>query len=240
MDPTQILQSATTFLQIYGYWIFAAVGFAEFAGLPLASSAVLVAGGSLAAGGGISYPAVVLAAAAGALLADLGWYGLARWQGRRAVDLACGLTSHPNACVLGVHRQIQTVGVPYLLVAKFLPGTANLVAPAAGLARLPVGSFVPGVGIALTGWAALYTGIGWIFREQVEAVLSAMFDYLPRAAAVALVLVVVAVVWRWHRVRHHRTAHGDAGSGGEGPSDRDPDGDATEARGADRSGTDAG
>lgn len=214
MDAAHALDVLVGFLDGYGYWIFAGVGFAEFAGAPLASSAVLVAAGALAAGGGLSFPGVVAAAAAGALVADALWFALGRWQGHRALALACGLTSNPGACVLEVRRRLELLGSPYVLVAKFLPGTANLVAPAAGLARLPAGVFLPNAALALTGWAALYTGLGWIFSAEVEAVIAVLLGYLPWVAAGALALVLGAGAWRWIRVRRHATAHG-TGRGGD-------------------------
>ena len=117
------MDSLLGFLESYGYWLFLAVGFAEYAGLPIASVPVLIAGGALASSGGLSLPAVAASAAAGGLLADAAWYGLARWKGERLVGVACGLSSNPRACVVGVERSVERLGSRYILSAKFLPIT---------------------------------------------------------------------------------------------------------------------
>lgn len=203
------LATATAFLDAHGYWLAFFVGFAEFAGLPLASGAVLVAAGALAAGGDLHAPLVAAAAAAGGFLADTGWYFLGRWKGQAVVNSACGLTSNPGACINQVSRDLQVMGSRFVFVAKFFPGTANLLAPAAGIAGLEPRTFLPRVAVALLAWAGLYTGLGRLFEGEVRTALDWVLGYGPWAAVIVLALVVGAAVWRGVRIWRHRRLHGD-------------------------------
>ena len=205
------LATATTFLDAHGYWLAFFVGFAEFAGLPLASGAALVTAGALAAGGPLNPLLVASAAAAGGFLADSGWYFLARWKGHVVVDSACGLTSNPGACIAEVCRNLQVTGRRMVLVAKFFPGTANLLAPAAGIAGLEPRTFLPRIAVALLAWAGLYTGLGRLFAGEVRTALEWVLGYGPWAAAVVLGLIVGAAAWRALRIRRHRRLHGEPG-----------------------------
>ncbi len=122
------METARVLLEGYGYWLLLGVGFAEFAGLPIASVPVLIVAGAAAAEGAISLPAAALAAALGGLLADTAWYSLSRWRGQRLVDTVCNLSSNPKSCVLTIANRLEKVGSVYVLPSKFVPGTGNLAA----------------------------------------------------------------------------------------------------------------
>ncbi len=87
------------FLSSYGYWVFFAVGFAEFVGVPIVSVPVLIAGGASVASGTLGFWPMVLSVAAGGWLADLGWYSIGRRRGSWLIDVTCVLSSNPRACV---------------------------------------------------------------------------------------------------------------------------------------------
>ncbi len=90
------MENLDTFLSSYGYWVFFAVGFVEFVGVPIVSVPVLIVGGAMVASGTLGFWAVVLSVAAGGWLADLGWYSVGRRQGPWLIDVACGLSSNPR------------------------------------------------------------------------------------------------------------------------------------------------
>lgn len=217
------METLTTFLEQHGYWLVAGVGFAEYAGLPIASVPVLVAAGALAAEAGIHPIGIAVVAAAGGLVADGAWFGIARWQGARIVGSACGLTSNPNACVIGVRNRVERLGPRYILTAKFVPGAGNLIAPGAGLARIGASRFLALDAIALMLWATLYVTLGVVFSEQVEAVVAIVAGYARWALIAAVVVVVAAGAWRVVRARGHDHRHDHRGDGdgeGEGTADR--------------------
>ncbi len=201
------METVLLLLESYGYWLLLAVGFAEFAGAPIASVPVLVVAGAAAAGGGPGLPVIILAAATGGLVADFGWFSISRWRGRRLVDMVCGLTSNPNACVLVVVRKLETVGPLYILPSKFMPGTANLIAASAGLAGIGRTVFVAADSVALLIWATAYSGLGYLFTDRVAGALDWAVGFTGTAAAAAAMLILAALIWRFVRLRRHREAH---------------------------------
>ena len=200
------MENLDAFLSSYGYWVFFAVGFAEFIGVPIVSVPVLIGGGAMVASGTLGFWEVVVSVAVGGWLADLGWYSLGRRQGPWLIDVACGLSSNPTACVLRVKNRLSRMGTPYILLAKMLPGSGNLIAVAAGLAGFGVLPFILADGAALTLWAAIYAGTGWIFSDQVTPAIEWALTY-NRVAVVVLTLIVLAAAWRLRKVRSHQKGH---------------------------------
>jgi membrane protein DedA with SNARE-associated domain len=198
------------FLDAYGPWLFLGLGFAEFAGLPIATVPLLVAAGGLAVTGMGPHPVVVAGLAAlGAWVADAGWYGLGRARGGRLIDVACGLSSNPNTCIVGVCGRLERVGPGYIAISKFIPGVGNLIASAAGIARYPAARFLELDAAAVLVWAAAWVGLGAVFSGPVEAAVRMVVRYAGVAAVAALALIVLAVVWRFVRARLHGSHEGD-------------------------------
>jgi len=191
----------------WGYLVFFVLGFAEFVGVPIASVPFMVMAGALAASSSLSLPLVPLSVTAGALLADAIWYWAGRSRGKWMVDAACGLSSNPLACVLKVQKNLLKIGPRYILAAKFTPGAANLIAPAAGLAQLPPGRFFPMAGVALLLWSTLITGLGWAFSGQVELVILLILHFSQTVGVAILLLILTAGLWRIQKVRRHKGTH---------------------------------
>ena len=200
------LEYFDAFLSSYGYWVFFAVGFAEFVGVPIVSLPVLIGEGAMVASGTLGFGGVVVSVAAGGWLADLGWYSIGRRQGPWLIDVACGLSSNPMACVSTVTNRLTRLGTPYILLAKMLPGAGNLIAVAAGLAGFGTLPFILADGASLILWAAIYTGTGWIFADHVTAAIEWALTY-NRVVVVLLMLIVLAAAWRLWKVRFHQEAH---------------------------------
>jgi membrane protein DedA with SNARE-associated domain len=194
-------------LNQYGYVLLFVVGFLEYAGAPIASVPVLIVAGALSAAGGPPVPGIVLAVALGGLAGDLLWYGIARRRGQGVIDLVCGLSSNPTACIFAVQERLNRVGAGFLLPAKLLPGVGNLVAAAAGFARLRLRTFVLMDGVGLLAWATVYSMLGWLFSAQVEAVVESATGFTVWIAMTAAALIVGAGAWRVAKVRMHRAGH---------------------------------
>lgn len=202
-------------LDSYGYLLLFAIGFLEFIGLPTASTFFLVVAGALAAGGAFNFAGVIASIVSGGFLADLCWYGLARTHGERLVGFLCGLAANPSVCVLDVTRRMRDLGGVYLVFGKFVPGASNLVAPAAGLALLPLGIFAAVDVLGLLLWATVYTGIGWVFAEKVEVALSFLREQLPVVLIGAACLFFGTTAWKVTKARRHAAAHRDVRNPGD-------------------------
>jgi membrane protein DedA with SNARE-associated domain len=183
------------------------VGFAEYVGVPIASVPVLIAAGGIARIGGLSMPPVILAVVLGALCADALWYGLARWKGERLVTAACSLSANPRVCIGNVESRVTRLGAPYIITAKFVPGVGNLIAPAAGFGGIPVVRFLMLDFVALLLWANVYSGIGWIFSNQVESLIILAESYTRWLLIVVILLVGLGGSYRYLKIRLHAAAH---------------------------------
>lgn len=174
---------------------------ADAAGLPLPSFPLLLVTGALAAQGGPSVGAVLAAALAGALAADLAWYALGRVQGRRLLATLCRISLSPDSCV----RQTETIYLRYgaksLLVAKFIPGFAVIAASMAGQMRIPLRTFllIDALGILL--WSGAWVGAGVLAGPLVHDMVALIQAYGRLGAAVVLVALAVFIAWKWRQRR---------------------------------------
>ena len=208
-----------TFLSTYGYGALFLLGIAEFGALPVATVPVLLATGALAAMGTLSAGGVVLAVAGGGLVADMIWLTVARWRGRSIVKVACGLSSNPKTCVLMVCEKISKFGAPYIVLGKFIPGTAAMLAAAAGLAGVSHVRFVVIDAAALLLWASTYTALGWVFASEIETVLLWATSHARLVVGLAISGIVLAMLARRAKAKLHQRLHPGSDSNPRG-SDR--------------------
>lgn len=194
-------------LDSYGPLLLFGLGFAEYAGAPIASVPFLVAAGALSGTVGVGLPTIVALAATGGLAADGLWYGLARWKGSGLVGAACALSSNRGSCITSVEARVARLGAPYILAAKFIPGAGNLVAPAAGFGGYPVFRFLALDAVALLGWATAYAALGRVFTPQVEAVIVVTERYTAWVLVLGAALVVAGGAYRILKSRGHAHGH---------------------------------
>src|SRR5579871_3135040 len=91
----------------------------EQGGLPLPAWPLLIVTGALAfSGAGLLPP--LLAAAAGSLIADAGWYWAGAKWGRKVLASVCRISLSPDSCVRQTERVFERVGPKALLFVKFL------------------------------------------------------------------------------------------------------------------------
>jgi len=197
------MDALLSFLEAHGYLTLFLLGFAEFAGLPVAAVPIVLAAGALAGSGVIDPVLVALCVAAGGLLADTAWYSLARWRGSALVDSACGLSANPRVCVLGVGARIERMGAPYLLAGKFIPGVSGMLAAAAGFARMGRRRFLFWDLLALSLWAGTYTGLGWILADDIGPLIAWAADHGDLVLALVALLVGAAGLARLLKLRGH-------------------------------------
>jgi len=177
----------------------------------VASVPFLVAAGALASTGGISLGLAVVAVVAGGFLADLAWFAVGRYRGDSVLDLACGLSARPDACVLKVSDRISGMGAPYIVIGKFIPGIAALLATAAGLSEIGRVRFVVVDALALTLWALTYTVLGWFFSDALLPVIDWITTHLGIVGAVILGGIVLGALGRVMKIRKHVALHGVRG-----------------------------
>ena len=160
------------FLIQHGYVLLFVWVLAEQIGLPLPAIPLLLAAGALAGSGRMDLTLALGLAVIAALVGDLVWYYLGRYRGSRVLKLLCRISLEPDSCVRRTENMFARQGAQALLIAKFIPGL-NTAAPAlAGIFRMSVPRFLLFDGLGAFLWVATFTGLGFIFTDQLERIAS--------------------------------------------------------------------
>ena len=150
-----------------GLTVVCAASFLESLGAPLPAFPVLLLAGSIAAEHRFSAVSLVVASACGFWIGDLIWYALGRIQGRRVLGLLCRLSLNPDACVGRAERRFRRRPAMTVAAAKFIPGFSLMVAPLAGILRMPPVQFAAIDGAASMAWSAAGVMSGVVYGRRV-------------------------------------------------------------------------
>jgi membrane protein DedA with SNARE-associated domain/rhodanese-related sulfurtransferase len=165
-------------------------------GAPVPMWPVLLIAGALSITAGAPWPEVLVAAVAGAVLADLAWYMAGARYGRRVLALLCKVSLSPDSCV----RQTETVfgrfGPTALLFAKFVPGLGYVTVALSGVTRVFLPIFFALDAIGATIYFTIPVLLGRIFHDAIDAVLTTLVQLGKYG-----VLVIAAALAAWLLVR---------------------------------------
>ncbi|MBO9512869.1 MAG: VTT domain-containing protein [Variovorax sp.] len=170
-------------------------------GLPVPASPLLVVAGGLVA---IAQPAMLVALVAASWLAnvlgDAVWFYAGRLYGYRFMRLLCKISMSPDSCVRRSETLIGRWGGMSLVLAKFVPGVSVIAPPMAGALGMSSWRFVAYDTAAALLWTGLFLALGFIFRDQIQAVLDALSQAGSIAvAALVVVLAAMLAVRYWRR-----------------------------------------
>jgi len=177
------------FLLRHGYVVVFAGVLAEFIGIPISSTPLLLAAGALSGSKQLSLPALAALALAACLLADAGWYALGRRRGFSILRTLCRISLEPDSCVRRTEDRFARQRGRALLVAKFIPGLGTAAAPLAGLLRMPPGRFLAWDAAGSALWVCSYLVAGYVFSPELDRI----GRYAARLGA-ALVIVLAAAL----------------------------------------------
>jgi membrane protein DedA with SNARE-associated domain/rhodanese-related sulfurtransferase len=173
----------------------------EQAGVPLPSFTVLVAAGALVASGQVSALAVLAAAVAAALLANLSWYLAGVRFGQKVLRMLCKVSLSPDTCVRMTQSIFVRWGLASLLFSKFIPGISLVAPPIAGAIRMPALRFLTASSLGTLLWASAYLALGYVFRDQIDQVFNYGREHLQVvlhvAAAMLLAYILYRAIQRW-------------------------------------------
>jgi membrane protein DedA with SNARE-associated domain len=134
----------------------------------------------------------VLATIAGALVADLVWYGLGRWRGPQALALLGRLSRRWAACVGNAEERFLTHQLGFLFSSRFIPEMNPIAAGMAG---------ATGILIATTSalaWALAWMSAGYTLGH-VTGRMPTAFGFVT-----TLGLLAGAILAGWLVLRHRR------------------------------------
>src|SRR3990172_6345225 len=110
---------------------------------------------------------ILVAVAAGALLADTIWYLVGRWKGKGVLTHLCRVSFNPDACLERAVDGFRGGMAARVLFAKFLPGVNTIMPPLAGVSAVPMSVFLL---LDLAGsllWAGAAVALGFAFGERI-------------------------------------------------------------------------
>ncbi len=195
------MHAVLQFVLHHGYAVLLGVVFAEQVGLPVPAVPYLLAIGALAAHRVVSFKLALLLGTMASVAADLVWYELGRRKGNSVLRLLCRISIEPDSCVRRTEELFVKHGAWSLLYAKFVPGLGTVAPPLAGALRFPLARFVALDSLGALLWIGAYTGLGFLFAEQLE-IAARLATHL--GVGLSVLLVVAIVLWVLFKVRQRR------------------------------------
>lgn len=180
--------------------LFAAV-FVEQLGAPLPASPWLLAAGALAATGDMHWYSSLLAAACGAVFADLIWFNLGRRGGNRVLNFLCRISLEPDSCVRRTENLYTRYGLKGILVVKFVPGLNSLAAPLAGSSGVLASRFFLFDAMGSLLYAGTFILVGAIFKQQLDQVINALASLGSGALALVVGLLALYIGYKYYQRR---------------------------------------
>jgi len=179
----------------------------ESLGAPAPAFPLLLLAGSVAAEYRFSAVPLVIASAAGFWIGDLAWYAFGRTQGRQVLGLLCRLSLNPDACVGRAERRFRRRPAITVAAAKFIPGFSLMVAPLAGILRMPPAQFAAIDGAASIAWSAAAVMSGVVYgRRVLPHVIRTQRAIGMLGGAAVLAFVAWKLYERRWLVRHYSVA----------------------------------
>ncbi len=171
--------------------------------IPFPSEVVMIPAAYMAAETGeMSYPLIIFFGTLGALVGALVNYFLSLTLGRTIV-YAFANSRIGHICLIDEEKVMQAEkyfddhGAISTLIGRMIPAIRQLISIPAGLARMPLGSFVLYTCLGAALWNSILTGIGAAFHSVMakEELISTISHYSHIIGVVAIVLVVAIIAY---------------------------------------------
>jgi membrane protein DedA with SNARE-associated domain/rhodanese-related sulfurtransferase len=199
------MNEALQFLTQHGTLILFAAVFAEQIGLPLPALPFLIGAGALVGTGQMALGMAVGSAVLAALAGDQVWFELGRRRGRLVLNWLCRVSLEPTSCVTRTEEFFARHGVRSLVVAKFVPGLSTIAPPLAGIVGVSMPQYLLFNGLGTILWVGSGIGLGYVFSDQLERVLSLTAHVGPMVVLILLGVVAGYVIYKaLHRYRMER------------------------------------
>lgn len=181
----------------YGYLLVFVWVLGEQLGLPIPAFPLLLSAGALAGQGRMNLALILLTCIVASLIADTIWYRLGQTRGAGVLNFLCRMSLEPDSCVQSTRGSLDRRGPQTLLYSKFIPGLNTVAAPIAGMSGVPYSRFLVYDTIGAIIWASSSLMVGFIFSEQVDAILRRSQQVGKLLALVAVGALVGWVFWKY-------------------------------------------
>ena len=185
-----MLIELTSLLIPYGYSLVFILMLLESAGLPLPGETMLMLSAAFASSGRLSIFGVIISAALGAILGDMGGY----WIGRRggAAILKRILGRHYEAHLIKGRAFFNRYGPGAVFLARFVPVVRVVGANLAGMTEMPFSKFALfNIAGGIT-WAVMMGSLGYFFGNNLSHI-EGLLHRLGVGLLIAIGLIAVAI-----------------------------------------------
>jgi membrane protein DedA with SNARE-associated domain/uncharacterized tellurite resistance protein B-like protein len=187
------------------YAILAALALIENVFPPVPGDAVVALGAFLSVGGMLDPITLFLICWTANFAGAVGVYFLARRLGGALFETRAGRRLLSPEAIASLERGYIRYGLPGVFLGRLLPGVRAVVAPFAGLIRLPPHRALIPIGLASALWFAILVLLGRYIGKSWEGIQQ-MLRGLNAGLAVLGGLALAAVVFVWWRARMTRRA----------------------------------
>jgi len=188
----------------HGYFLLAAICFAEAMGLPLPAALAILTAGALAAFGNLHFYTVLAASFVAMLSGDLILYSLGRVTGWALLGFLCRLSANPETCILRSAEYFYRRGKLTLLFAKFIPGINTMSPPLAGSMKMRPGQFLQFDALGTAFYVGAYAAAGYLFSDALRAITRGIRSAGFAAEVILAIGIAVYIGYRIWIYRKYR------------------------------------
>lgn len=185
------------------YAILAALAFLENVFPPVPGDAVVALGAFLSVGGPLDPVVLLVVVWSANFIGAVGVYYLARRLGGTLFETRAGRRLLSPESIASLERGYIKYGLPGVFLGRLLPGVRAVVAPFAGLIRLPPHRALAPIALASALWFATLILIGRYIGQSWDGIQKVLRN-LNTGLAVVGVLAVAVVAVAWLRARAAR------------------------------------
>jgi membrane protein DedA with SNARE-associated domain/membrane-associated phospholipid phosphatase len=196
-----MLATLTSLLSTYGYGLVFGLILFESAGLPLPGETMLVIAAASAASGHLSLLGVILSAALGAIIGDMGGYWIGRKGGSLIFKLILG-TAYEEHLIKG-QAFFNRYGAASVFLARFVPVVRVISANLAGISAMQYQTFSFYNAAGGLAWATAVGIIGYFFGRNLP-----LLELLMRRFGIGLVIsigILSFAIWVARLIIHNES-----------------------------------
>jgi len=196
-----VLDILTSFLSTYGYLLVFGLILLESAGLPLPGETMLVIASASAANGNLSIVGVVISAALGAIIGDMGGYWFGRTGGSYILKIVMG-NSYDKHLIKG-QAFFNRYGAASVFLARFVPVVRIISANFAGITAMQFQVFSLYNAAGGLAWATVMGSIGYFFGKNLP-LLESIMKRLGMGVIISIGILFLAI-WVTRILIHNET-----------------------------------
>ncbi len=191
-----VIHTILNFIEGMGYW---GIMFGLMIEV-IPSEIVLSFGGYLVAKGEISFTGAVIFGTVGGVIAQLFVYWLGRYAGRPFLERFGKYILIQKKHIDLSEQWFQRYGTGVIFTARFIPVVRHAISIPAGIAKMPVWTFIFYTTLAVIPWSIFFIYLGKTLGENWETIDEIAAPYLMPIVYVALALTVMYIIYKlWNK-----------------------------------------